>query len=33
VLYVETKHDRAGPNIIVVGEFDMTGAEVLGTCQ
>jgi anti-anti-sigma factor len=28
VLYVETRQDGAGPVIIVVGEFDMTGTEV-----
>ena len=28
VLYVETRQDGAGPIIIVVGEFDMTGVEV-----
>jgi anti-anti-sigma factor len=28
VLYVETKRNGAGPAIIVVGEFDMTGVEV-----
>jgi anti-anti-sigma factor len=28
VLYVETRQDGAGPIIIVVGEFDMTGTEV-----
>jgi anti-sigma B factor antagonist len=27
VLHVETRRDDAGPTIIVVGEFDMTGTE------
>jgi hypothetical protein len=28
VVYAETKHQGAGPIIIVVGEFDMAGTEV-----